>query len=296
MALRQSRYEIRAGRARPHRGAGGNARFPGLHAKTRRVAIAGMETSGLVVGPGYTPGSNPAGAIARAKPGEYTVTLSATSETGEERQTTMNVVVEAQVAVPSNSTRPPVVLLNGWLTGFTNSCPIATISATFGNLAQYLVSDGVPVVYLFDNCVVDPGNTIEALGADLGAFLNTIKYDSGAQVPQIDLVAHSMGGLIARAYLAGIQPNQTFLPPAPTLVRKLVLIATPNFGSFVAGNYVYSIAAGSQSAELVPGSAFLWNLATWNQRGDDLRGVNAIAVVGNAGSYVPSLSSSYVLQ
>jgi len=184
--------------------------------------------------------------------------------------------------------------LNGWMTGFTSSCPIATTSATtFGNLAQYLVQDGVPVVYLFDNCAVDQGNdTIETLGADLGAFLNTIKYDSGAQVPQIDLVAHSMGGLIARAYLAGIQPNQTFLPPAPTLVRKLVLIATPNFGSFVAGNYVNSIAAGSQPAELVPGSALLWNLATWNQLGDDLRGVNAIAVIGNAGTYLPNLSSS----
>jgi len=38
---------------------------------------------------------------------------------------------------------------------------------------------------------------------------------------------------------------------------------------------VYSIAAGSQSAELVPGSALLWNLATWNQYYDDLRGVDA---------------------
>jgi uncharacterized protein (TIGR03437 family) len=100
-----------------------------------------------------------------------------------------------------------------------------------------------------------------------------------------------MGGLIARAYLAGIQPNQTFQPPAPTLVRKLVLIATPNFGSFVAGNYAISIALGSQAAELVPGSALLWNLATWNQYYDDLRGVDAMAVVGNAGSYMPSLSS-----
>ncbi len=45
---------------------------------------------------------------------------------------------------------------------------------------------------------------------------------------------------------------------------------------------------GSQSAELVPGSSFLWNLATWNQRNDDLRGVNAIAVIGNAGTYTPS--------
>jgi uncharacterized protein (TIGR03437 family) len=295
MAVLQSRYEIRAGQPAPIAAPPETLDFL-LHAKTRRVSIEGLETSGLVVGPGYTPGEILLAASPRAKPGQYTVTLSATSETGEERQTTLAVVVQAQVTVPPGSTRPPVVLLNGWMTGFTSSCPIATTSATtFGNLAQYLVQDGVPVVYLFDNCAVDQGNdTIETLGADLGAFLNTIKYDSGAQVPQIDLVAHSMGGLIARAYLAGIQPNQnqTFLPPAPTLVRDLVLIATPNFGSFVAGNYVYSIAAGSQSAELVPGSAFLWNLATWNQRGDDLRGVNAIAVIGNAGTYLPNLSSS----
>ncbi len=51
------------------------------------------------------------------------------------------------------------------------------------------------------------------------------------------------------------------------------------------------IPAGTQSGELVPGSSFLWNLATWNQHTDDLRGVNAIAVIGNAGEYLPNLSS-----
>ena len=34
---------------------------------------------------------------------------------------------------------------------------------------------------------------------------------------------------------------------------------------------------------------------TWNQRGDDLRGVDAIAVIGNAGSYMPSLLSPTLL-
>ena len=200
------------------------------------------------------------------------------------------------MSVPNGSTRPPVVLLNGWQTGVTNSCPVATTSTTtFGNLAQYLVSDGAPLVYLFDNCLEDPNQPIEILANDLGDFLNTIKYDDGTQVQQIDLVGFSMGGLIARAYLAGLQPDQTYLPPANTLVRKLVLLATPNFGSFVAGNYATSIAAGTQSAELVPGSAFLWNVATWNQRSDDLRGVDAIAVIGNAGSYTPGTSSSVVL-
>jgi uncharacterized protein (TIGR03437 family) len=191
-----------------------------------------------------------------------------------------------------------VVLLNGWETGFTGTCPIAGSSSdTFGNLASYLVDDGVPVVYLFDNCLEDAGQLVETLGNDLGTFLNTIKYDTGAQVPQIDLVGFSMGGLIARAYLAGLQPNQTLTPPTTTLVNKLVLIATPNFGSFVAGNYatISAITAGSQSAELAPGSAFLWNLANWNQRTDDLRGVSAIAIIGNAGTYTAGISSGTTL-
>jgi uncharacterized protein (TIGR03437 family) len=292
MALVESRYEIRVGQPARIEAPAETLDFL-LHAKTRRVSIEGLETSGLVVGPNYTRDQILLAASPRTKPGEYTVTLSATSETGEQRQATLTVVVDAQVTVPSSATRPPVVLLNGWITGFTNACNMASSSAdTFGNLATYLNSDGVPVVYLFDNCAVEPGATIEALGADLGVFLNTIKYDTGAQVPQIDLVAHSMGGLIARAYLAGIQPNETFQPPTPTLVRKLILIATPNFGSFVAGNYVNAIVPGSQSAELVPGSALLWNLATWNQYYDDLRGVSALAIVGNAGIYIPSLLSS----
>src|SRR5208282_599842 len=106
------------------------------------------------------------------------------------------------------------------------------------------------------------------------------------------LVAFSLGGLIARAYLAGLQPDETFAPPSPTLVRDLILIATPNFGSYVTYNYLYSIPAGTQSAELIPASSFLWNLATWNQRGDDLRGVNALAIVGDAGPYLASLSAT----
>ena len=103
-----------------------------------------------------------------------------------------------------------------------------------------------------------------------------------------------MGGLIARAYLAGLQTTGTATPPVTPLVRDLILIATPNFGSFVAGNYAITLSAlsGTQDAELIPGSSFLWNLATWNQRGDDLRGVNALAIVGDAGPYLASLSAT----
>ena len=205
MALQQTRYEMRAGEPTPIAAPGETLDFL-LHAKSRRAEIAGTQAGGLVVGPNKTGDQILLAASLRTKPGEYTVKLSATSAAGEERATTLALVVNPRQAVPSGASRPPVVLLNGWETGFTDACPISSSSSdTFGNLAQYLVSDGVPIVYLFDNCVEDPNQTIETLGNDLGTFLSSIKYDTGAQVPQVDLVCHSMGGLIARAYLAGLQ-------------------------------------------------------------------------------------------
>ena len=295
LALERTGYEIRAGEPAQLVASDETLDFL-LKAKTRRVEIDGAPAQGLAIGPSRDGTQMLLAASQRMRPGDYTVKISAASPSGERRETTLDVLVKPRQSVPSGASRPPVVLLNGWETGYSNSCPIAASSAdTFGNLAQYLISDGVPIVYLFDNCLEGADETIENLGNILGQYLNTIKYADGTQVTQIDLVAHSMGGVIVRSYLAGLQPSEALTPPAPALVRDLVLIATPNFGSFVAANYSTSIAAGSQSAELIPGSSLLWNLATWNQRGDDLQGVNALAVIGNAGSYLPSLSSTTAL-
>ena len=93
-----------------------------------------------------------------------------------------------------------------------------------------------------------------------------------------------MGGLIARAYLAGLQPNGSLATPLNPRVRKLVEIATPNFGSFFAANFSLITGAGTQTGEMIPGSSFLWNLARWNQGGDDLRGIDALAIIGNLGT------------
>jgi uncharacterized protein (TIGR03437 family) len=295
LAFQQTGYELRAGEPLQIVASGETLDFL-LKAKTRRVEIAGSPVDGLAIGPNRAGDQILLAASQRMRPGEYSIGVSATSEAGEERQATLHVVLKPRQAVPAGASRPPVVLLNGWETGYSNTCPISTSSEdTFGNLAQYLVSDGVPIVYLFDNCLEGANATVESLGIVLGQYLNSIQYADGTQVPQIDLVAHSMGGLIARAYLAGLQPGETLIPPANTLVRDLILIATPNFGSSVAADYSTSIAVGSQSAELIPGSSLLWNLATWNQRGDDLRGVNALAIIGNAGTYVPTLSSTTAL-
>jgi uncharacterized protein (TIGR03437 family) len=181
-------------------------------------------------------------------------------------------------ALPLNS-NPPVIFLNG----YQQSCP-GSFSNTFGIADQVLAGVGRNSVF-FDNCTVAGRPAIEDLGKAFGTFLTGLRYTDGTSVPMVDVVAHSMGGLIVRSYLSGKQTGgAVFQPPVAPLIRKAVFIATPHFGSglgILFGSY-------TQSKDLGSGSHFLFDLGTWNQGTDDLRGVDALALAGNAGSEVMS--------
>jgi hypothetical protein len=106
-----------------------------------------------------------------------------------------------------------------------------------------------------------------------------------------------MGGLIVRSYLAGKQQaSGAFAPPAMPKIRKSVFIGTPHFGSFQADSVLADIIFGlsNQTHEMKRGSQFIWDLATWNQFGDDLRGTDALAVIGSAGSNLSRASDGVV--
>ena len=217
------------------------------------------------------------------EPGDYTTSISFTNDTGEERTATLQLTVVPFAAPAAASAIPPVVLLDGFQLALTGSCPMSNDSTgTFDNLESYLQGspNNVPTVYFFENCTECPNCSIEQLGADLGTFLNSLP------APQVDVVAHSMGGLIVRSYLSGKPAaSGAFSPPATQKIRKAVFIGTPHFGSFQADSALADILLGGgiQAAEMKRASQFLWDLATWNQFGDDLRGVDALAVIGNAG-------------
>jgi uncharacterized protein (TIGR03437 family) len=221
------------------------------------------------------------------EPGDYAISVSFISAAGEERSTTLQVAVEPLATPAAGSTAPPVVLLDGWQAPGATACPMANDStSTFGNLASYLSGppNSAPAVYFFENCTECPDCAIEQLGADLATFLNAPPL---AAVPQVDVIAHSMGGLIVRSYLSGKQQvSGVFTPPATPKIRKSIFLATPHFGSFQADSALAGIlfGQGNQFNEMKPGSQFIWDLATWNQFGDDLRGTDALAVIGNAGS------------
>ncbi len=292
LILNQTRYRLRAGDRITIAAPQETLDFV-RSARTRTATAGGAHPNGFVVGPDMRSDQVLLGASLLTKPGEYTITVSAVSEAGEERTTIVKVTVDGLPPVPSNATGPPVVLLDGWQFSLGNSCPMSSDSTgTFGKLQQNLEQAGLPV-YFFENCTQCPSCLIEDLGANLGQFLDSLQYDNGGQVPKFDLVGHSMGGLIVRSYLAGLQTNGSLSAVNPR-VRKFIEIATPNFGSFLAANYSGFLTNGTQAAEMVPGSGFLWNLGTWNQRGDDLRGVDALAIIGNAG-YWQSGNSTQML-
>jgi uncharacterized protein (TIGR03437 family) len=293
LTLHQSRYRLRAGESTGLDTPPETLDFL-LHAKARRVEIVGNAPRGIVVAPNRA-GDQILVAVSLAmRPGEYTLTLSATAEAGEKRDATLSVTVDALTPVPSNATQPPVILLNGWQApGLASSCPPSPASQTFGVLENNLtqsppLGDNVPVVYWFDNCAACPNCSIETLGNDLAQVIASIRYDNATPVPQVDLIAHSMGGLIIRSYLSGKQTTSgVFDPLINPKVRKAIFIATPHFGSFQADNPAADLFffAGSQTNEMKPGSQFLFDLAKWNQFQDDLRGTDALGIIGNAGSY-----------
>ena len=123
MAVHETRYVLRAGESVAIRAPQETFDFL-ANARNRRVDIvnpaASIPAGRLVAAPNRAGDQILLGASLRTNPGEYTVKLSAASVAGEERQTTLAVTVLPLVTVPSNAKRPPVVLLNGWETGFTD--------------------------------------------------------------------------------------------------------------------------------------------------------------------------------
>jgi pimeloyl-ACP methyl ester carboxylesterase len=228
--------------------------------------------------------------------GYYTIEITGRDTEGRSISTTLQMTVDGvTLSRPVLVSRPPVILLNGFQLSCSDTASTLAASAdTFDQLATLLVADGVEVAY-FNNCAYGSDASIEQLAGQLNNYIAALKYTDGAPVDQVDLVAHSMGGLIVRAYLSGKQSSPgAFSPPENPKVRKAIFLATPHFGSYQADNPLAAILfiAGNQLNEMKPGSQFLWDLATWNQSGDDLRGVDALAVAGNAGAINSSPNES----
>ena len=254
--------------------------------KAAGARAARTSSRAFPVAPEYKGAGMMLGVPLTTAPGDYLVTLSFAGA-HEERTGIIRLTVKPFQQPQATAPTPPVVLLDGLQLSLQGSCPIPQDSTgTFGHLQQYLegAPNNVSNIYFFENCTECPQCAIEQLGAELASFLNSLA------APQVDVVAHSMGGLIVRSYLAGKSTASGVFNPPPTVkIRKAVFLATPHFGSPLADEastnpLLSSLYGGDlQILEMRRGSQFAWDLATWNQFADDLRGVDAVAVIGNAG-------------
>jgi pimeloyl-ACP methyl ester carboxylesterase len=120
----------------------------------------------------------------------------------------------------------PVVLVHGFGSTYTiwdSYLGPAGLLSRIG-LRGYAVSDGQVTGTMLTGSLLKPSsttNTIAQNATALGEYIANVKAETGAE--QVDLIVHSMGGLISRYYIDRIMGQRD--------VAQLIMLGTPNGGS-----------------------------------------------------------------
>lgn len=148
---------------------------------------------------------------------------------------------------PAAPAELPVLLLHG----------IGCNAAVWTSLRRRLESQGLGPVYGLS--YGPPFDSIDTFAPQVAAKIAEIEAATGAR--QVVIVGHSMGGLVARAYLRR---------HGGARVRRLVTLGTPHAGSMHAW-----LMSGTSLAEMRPGSAWLAEL---NGAPDKTAGVPVVSL------------------
>ena len=128
--------------------------------------------------------------------------------------------------------RLPIVLVHG----------VMVNDGVWFTMRRYLARQAVGAVYTIN--YGPPYGDIEHFAAQLGAKIESVCAATGAA--RVLLACHSMGGLVARAYLR---------QRGPARVERIITIGTPHHGSVFARGVV-----GRCLAQMRPGNAWLAEL------------------------------------
>ncbi|MFZ0625727.1 MAG: alpha/beta fold hydrolase [Acidimicrobiia bacterium] len=118
-----------------------------------------------------------------------------------------------------NPTGRVVILLHGL--GETERC---WRSPDAPDLIDELETDGFSVLRMRYNS----GRAVSETGSDLARFIEEVRLAWPVPIDEIDLIGHSMGGLVARS---SVEVARASGYPWVELVRHLVAIGTPHLGS-----------------------------------------------------------------
>ena len=135
LAVGQAHYTVKAGE-RIEISSWSEAAAFAHSAKSQAARASGRMIRNFAVGPNPEGDRVMLGVPLMTSPGNYTVEISLTNESGEERTAIVQVTAEPFANPAATTAAIPVVLLGGFQLG---SCPIPVASSnTFGNLQTYL--------------------------------------------------------------------------------------------------------------------------------------------------------------
>ncbi len=116
----------------------------------------------------------------------------------------------------------PVVLVHGL---WSDASTWAAYENTFLAAHPRLVFEAIDTM---DTSSSEP-NTISQNAELLADFVDEVRLEQGAW--SVDLVGHSMGGLISRKYIHADMPSYEYGDETRPVARRLVMLGTPNAGS-----------------------------------------------------------------
>jgi pimeloyl-ACP methyl ester carboxylesterase len=120
----------------------------------------------------------------------------------------------------------PVVMVHGFSSNYsawTNYLGLQGFLAQLG-VSGFAVGDGQVPGVMNTGELADPlgqTNTIAQNAAILGEYLDAVKQTTGAE--QVDLLAHSMGGMISRYYIDRLMESKD--------VTQLIMLGSPSLGT-----------------------------------------------------------------
>jgi pimeloyl-ACP methyl ester carboxylesterase len=184
-----------------------------------------------------------------------------------------------------NTSQKPLLLVHG----VTGSYPY------WGSLpSDQQLRDGFDVwqfYYPYDGPIEDNGKFLSQAIAELLTPSRLVGSNSNYSQGRVNLVAHSMGGLVTRSYIQSFDYRNN--------INKLLMLGTPNHGSFIAYRIHYGHLADEISfwkerddqapawKEMTPGSDFLFELDVNPPRNLYTRSDSSYLVVAGTTDEVP---------
>jgi len=179
----------------------------------------------------------------------------------------------------------PVMFLHGYQLNADKEAGTSTWLKK-SNLLNLLISDAgysgyslfIPSYYS-DEWGFTNDSSIQEIAYRFAQEITELSQDLGNQ--PVDIVGHSMGGLIVRAMLTYNMIDKKYL-------GKFITLATPHYGQNIESDIISRSFVGKQASQMKYGSLFLWDLAdAWHFQGKKIEQTLCISGIGGKtyGSY-----------